>query len=1338
MPLGSTYGGYVWSGNEPYPHNPDSSSIGALALAGAGGVGAFYMATRQGAGGTRPIDYVAAATQHYGNRSPFQLGNTFRVPEILSPWTSDKYRGVDAATANARGFGFVEEGVYQWDAEFLKKDSTYDWIQHITKKSTQELRDAGITRGMLGGDAELASSLRWERQAGARHRGSLVATLKDGSRKVLSDDIALQSSVKNLGSVLAGDKTLNRIMTSIFGASGIYSKVADPNAFDRSVFSGSYGGIDAISDYMPVPALGGRAGLGHGTTLVRGIAAFEMDRFNKLLDDVSYQFLGSSGQKTFRSVFGAPGVRPGTASEMFMRFGGKAALAGGAILAAGELDWARRRFGMPGEVLASGAFAAGVGWATSKLTKGNPRTAQLAAVGAFFGQLVLPGFDQGIMQGAATTFANMKVVRGMSANPFNYYRRTLEGMAPGITSWQTGLLLGAGAAAATFHGGLPKAIARRWDIGIAPTDVDQAITGPRDIYHRIMANRFGGDPTSFRDRLGVRGRASQQLGVLDSFKASNEAWEAAESTIKDLRKNNPVNARLIERLNSLAATTGDTAGAKFMMNVKAHGLNTFYSFFGADLAAESADTLAELGVQGFKGLGKLGRIGTVAGGVLLGHQLLTGGLLGSMETAQELKDTYSGKKLVEVKTGRWWEAGGTPFSGAETSYFRPHQYHLMMTRAEEASVWGSDSDRFSPTAKFFLKNFTYHLEKQNYYDRPYPISGAAFQDVPIIGGMLSSTVGKLIKPARIMHAGEWIREGENGLEFASVYQGARREPAYSLGAQGPGVPNSPYAASEQLAFLSYQFRELEGLTGWAKNTVQKLITGSDQFGTDTPTIAAANEMSSWRRRFWDMDLGGMLGTNEFLRRFLPRTTADQKTFNPISNTMPGWLPQKFQYGDAYTSIGAGFARLPGAGYAALHPELKGVNPADYPLIYQYSILSDVAPYSMEYSRVKELVYNARYEGRYSEKEMAFIDQVDQRHAQVMNAKDFNYMHDNAVNLPGFGVTRGLYGGAQSLLRTVAAPAEYMMPMGIRPFQKLMGNRDMIEQYEYERLYGTPMSFWDKPVRDWFRPAMYSTLNMMGFEGKPLWRQEADATNQYFDQLQYLRNMVAAEQAEAAGDGRAARQLRWAAGQTRHGVNPMGNPLGIYWSLPDSERKFFNAFAHAQGADRQRILEMVPQDQAHLYQSIWSRMDSGDPSLWAGADTQVNLEYLASQFTPAMSAVEAGAMPPEDWIGWNTDVDMDDIKVRYINNIGRDIHDFGLWDSQVKKSMAQPFLEGSADYIQNQGRIDGYQNTISGLMGPNGYTQIVPTNNGLSRTSITYHDNREPELFEALMGRLNGY
>lgn len=118
-------------------------------------------------------------------------------------------------------------------------------------------------------------------------------------------------------------------------------------------------------------------------------------------------------------------------------------------------------------------------------------------------------------------------------------------------------------------------------------------------------------------------------------------------------------------------------------------------------------------------------------------------------------------------------------------------------------------------------------------------------------------------------------------------------------------------------------------------------------------------------RYYERELGAGLGPSpslkehfgysEPLRRFIQRASFEPQA-NEIPNTMPSWLPgddymTNFKVGDPYVGIDDGYARLPGAGYEALHPELKGLSPEEYPDIHKLRILGDVAPYSREYNQV---------------------------------------------------------------------------------------------------------------------------------------------------------------------------------------------------------------------------------------------------------------------------------------------------------------------------------------------------------------------------------------------------
>ncbi len=71
------------------------------------------------------------------------------------------------------------------------------------------------------------------------------------------------------------------------------------------------------------------------------------------------------------------------------------------------------------------------------------------------------------------------------------------------------------------------------------------------------------------------------------------------------------------------------------------------------------------------------------------------------------------------------------------------------------------------------------------------------------------------------------------------------------------------------------------------------------------------------------------GYTEPFRRFVQHETFSPQA-NEIPNTAASWLPGddyyvNFHEGDPFIKVDEGYARLPGEGYAALHPELKDIN-----------------------------------------------------------------------------------------------------------------------------------------------------------------------------------------------------------------------------------------------------------------------------------------------------------------------------------------------------------------------------------------------------------------------------
>lgn len=109
--------------------------------------------------------------------------------------------------------------------------------------------------------------------------------------------------------------------------------------------------------------------------------------------------------------------------------------------------------------------------------------------------------------------------------------------------------------------------------------------------------------------------------------------------------------------------------------------------------------------------------------------------------------------------------------------------------------------------------------------------------------------------------------------------------------------------------------------------------------------------------------------------------------------MPSWMPgddyyTNFRVGDPYVKVDQGFARLPGEGYAALHPELKDINPEDYPDIHKLAILADVAPYSREYNTFRQKV------GKQAQGNTELQIEYDRILERVRKTKDSGIRMDN--------------------------------------------------------------------------------------------------------------------------------------------------------------------------------------------------------------------------------------------------------------------------------------------------------------------------------------------------------
>jgi hypothetical protein len=344
------------------------------------------------------------------------------------------------------------------------------------------------------------------------------------------------------------------------------------------------------------------------------------------------------------------------------------------------------------------------------------------------------------------------------------------------------------------------------------------------------------------------------------------------------------------------------------------------------------------------------------------------GMLGDRKTAAERKRIYSGEDLIPVKQGRWWDMGSTPWEGSRIKYFKQHWFPRMKAHAEDVSLYGSEAEKWAHNPILhpikYLKD-PYWLEKKHWEDRPYPVTSPAFSDVPLVGPILAATVGKLFKPIRYMHTEEW----KQGDDYA-LY-GKRLEPKGPDGLPAPR-PGEEFSSIKNIANRQGTiFADFIGMPGFTAKALYDNFFPNQNKGKQT-FLQGSRQMTSSSRRYYEKEAGAMLGPNpggnevepygysEALRRFI-QPEKHIKQVNPLQNKMPSWIPGSdymvnFHEGDPYASIAEGFARLPGEGYAALHPDLKGVDPEDYSAMEKFKILADVAPYSKPFAKYRDVVH----------------------------------------------------------------------------------------------------------------------------------------------------------------------------------------------------------------------------------------------------------------------------------------------------------------------------------------------------------------------------------------------
>lgn len=436
--------------------------------------------------------------------------------------------------------------------------------------------------------------------------------------------------------------------------------------------------------------------------------------------------------------------------------------------------------------------------------------------------------------------------------------------------------------------------------------------------------------------------------------------------------------------------------------------------------------------------------------------------------------------------------------------------------------------------------------------------------------------------------------------------------------------------------------------------------------------------------------------------------------------MVNWLPhdsgtyyKNFGVGNPYDKVNRGEERLPGVGLAALNPELQGVDPNDYSLVYKLKVLSDVARGSKEHRDTREQALEAYKAGDLSGREIEILGTTLDQEQQLQQKKDFYTRPVGNLKGPIGSFQSSLW---ESMRSNSESPLEMLTP--IRPIAKFLHQRTAIEDYIETQLGGNDAAIWTNPYSHFIKPALNKSRQSFDIGNKvfiPEETREKYNIDEYFDKFDYIRKRM------QGADNYA---LSTVIGSSLSGLNTKDKVLQFKSALSDDQKDYFDQFSKETNEKRRAMIRaMLPDDVRRGYEQIWQNVDIAQRAKGKGASVQqaiadnfhnqteklkdaYNVSLSKDEKTRAIAKVNSDkdtyanlgmsksdrikyaedealrlkmadrealtyvnnrtGLPSKGFIGWDPRLKTDDIKIKSLSIGGEDLRRFGFWKKDEER------------------------------------------------------------------------
>lgn len=333
----------------------------------------------------------------------------------------------------------------------------------------------------------------------------------------------------------------------------------------------------------------------------------------------------------------------------------------------------------------------------------------------------------------------------------------------------------------------------------------------------------------------------------------------------------------------------------------------------------------------------------------------------NLSTEEMYQQYFEGKETAIRRNRYWFSSGREGFEGGEVKEFRKHLLYKLQHR--DAGIYKDKVERFYredflPT-KLLSRLTDPYLEERRLLEKGLPLdkSEQLFRDTPLIGELLSATIGEALKPTvyynNANEVNRFARIGNQFLEDMKSFGGY----------QG-------YVLSKASDYL------------FGGKSIYELMNNK---GLETRELASVDRYTSLSNQFDKLELGGMFGLTEPLRRLIPQSNNQVKSL--MSNNMPGWYSQNSKLNN-FDILNSEFNQF------NYKPQFTDDKFKDVSLLDRLNVLANINPNSKQFYNYKNIFFSNLKKGIYSDEEKQFGLNAISRADQLVNdpySKDEKYI-----------------------------------------------------------------------------------------------------------------------------------------------------------------------------------------------------------------------------------------------------------------------------------------------------------------------------------------------------------